>query len=97
MIVEVQAGIDLHGIAESKILQAGRQLFGSRHFGAADQNRNDRHAPAQGCFHLDADGIGLLLNARVIAIPAEPLWSDDGEQDIGLEQRLINVLAEIDA
>ncbi len=84
MVVEVLTGIELHRIAESKILQARWQLFGARHPRIADQYRNNRDAATQRSFNLDANRIGFFLDSFVGArYRAKPGRPNDREQDVG--------------
>ena len=83
MVVEVLAGIDLHGVAKCEILQAGRQLLGTRHPCRSDQHGNDRHTPPQRGFYLDPDRISLFLNTfRAALRGAKPTRADNGKKDV---------------
>jgi hypothetical protein len=96
VVVEVTALIHDKGIAKRKIPEALRDFFRLRHRRAADQDRNDWEADLHRRFYFDPDRIvdgpdpQLSISAR-----AKPSRSDDGEQSLGAQQGLADVLPEI--
>ena len=78
-------------IAESG--QRGRKLFGRRHAGAADENRDDRDVAAKG-------GGNLVLHEIVGALGSflqtlEPSRPDDDEDAVARGDRLVDRLREV--
>jgi len=93
MVVEVLAGIDLDGVAERKILQLGGNRSELGILVEPISTGMSGNAAAQRRLDFDANRIGFFLDAVGAAVGghAEPLRSDNGQENMGLEQGLVDM------
>jgi hypothetical protein len=93
---EVATAVDRRRIEKCEPFEAWRQLRLARHARIVDEHRNDRDTPLEGTLELDPDRVGGIVDAAAAVPAAQPVRTDQRDQDIALAQRVGDVLAEID-
>jgi hypothetical protein len=86
------------GVAVGEVPNRFRKFGRVRHRGAVEQHREDDEIAPQRGLQLDPHRIGCIRDPRfAVGLRPEPIMPDNGDQQIAGLQRIVDMLAEIDA
>ena len=96
MLMKISCRIDLRSIAICEISETVGESIRFGHAGAVYQDRNDWNRPPERRLHFDSNRIRFFFDAIASALArAEPLRTNNDNQNVGMRQNAFYVVAEI--